>query len=170
LSYSQQQDFITLHSGDTIHGKYIKRNSINKNIHIRTSTGKLKIPTIGVKDIYWKKQKYSVYEDPCEGGLSAYRVLVEGTVSFLNNDGYEDYCPQLFIINNEVFPLERKHYFSEEAWILLSKCPDFEEKYKAYYSERRKKIIVWEWVYRKSRTKWLEMIKYYNLNCGKTEQ
>jgi hypothetical protein len=96
--------------------------------------------------------------------------LVEGAVSFLNSGGHEDYCPQLLIINNEIFPLERKHQISEEAWNLLSKCPAFEEKYKAYYNESRNKIIVWEWVYRKSRTKWLEMIRYYNSNCGKTDQ
>ena len=166
LSFSKHQDYIVLHKGDTIYGKYIKRNSINKYIHIRTDTGKIKVPTKDVKEFYWKNKKYRVYEDPCEGGLSAYSVLVEGKVSLLHSGGYEDYCPQLLIINNEVFPLERKHHFSDEAWNILSKCLAFEEKYEAYYSERRNKIIVWEWVYRKSRTKLLEMIRYYNSSCG----
>lgn len=68
---AQQQDYLILHQGDTIHGKYIKRNSINKYIHFRTDTGKIKIPSKDVKAFYWKNKKYGVYEDPCEGGLSA---------------------------------------------------------------------------------------------------
>jgi hypothetical protein len=137
---------------------------------MRTSKGKIKIPTRDVKEFYWKNQKHRVYEDPCEGGLSAYTVLIEGEVSFLNSGGHEDYCPQLLIINNEIFPIERKHHISEETWNMLSKCPAFEKEYKAYYNEYRNKIIVWEWAYRKSRAKWLEMIRYYNSNCGKTDQ
>lgn len=163
----QQQDYLILHQGDTIHGKYIKRNSINKYIHFRTDTGKIKIPSKDVKAFYWKNKKYGVYEDPCEGGLSAYRVLIEGKATFLHSGGVEDYCPDLVIFNNEIYPIKRKHHFSEEIWNILSKCPAFEEKYKAYYHEHRNKTIVWEWAYRKSRTTYLEMIRYYNANCGK---
>ncbi|HMO32260.1 MAG TPA: hypothetical protein PKE63_10965 [Lacibacter sp.] len=170
LGSAQQQDYLVLHEGDTLYGKYINRNSINKTIHFRTDRGTIKLPTTDVKEFYWKSSKHRVYKDPCESGMSAYRVLIEGSVSFLHSGGREDYCPDLILINDEIYPFKRRDHFSKEAWSRLSKCTAFEEKYTAYYNEHRNQTIVWEWTYRKSRTKWLEMIRYFNANCGKTIQ
>ncbi|MBX2939808.1 MAG: hypothetical protein KF880_07000 [Ferruginibacter sp.] len=163
---AQQKDYIILHQGDTIHGKYIQRNGINKFIRVRTDSGKIRIPSKDVKEFYWKNRKYWVYDDPCERGMSAYMVLVEGTVTYLHSGGYEDYCPDILIINNEMYPVIRRHHFSKEAWNLLSKCPAFVEKYETYFNTHKNKTIVWEWTYRKSRTKCLEMIRYFNSNCN----
>lgn len=162
-----QQDYLILHQGDTLHGTYIPRNSIHKFVLLRTETGKVKIPSKDVKAYFWKNNTYMVYEDPCEGGLSAYKVLIAGNATLLHSGGFEDYCPELVLINKELYPIERKHYFSPELWKIMSTCPAFKEKYENYYNEHREKTIIWEWVYRKSRMVCLEMILYYNAHCGK---
>lgn len=161
---AQHQDYLILHKGDTIKGKYISLNS--KYTRFRTDAGKIKMSTADVKEFYWKKNKYKVLEDPCEGGMSSYKVLIDGKVAFLFSGGYEDYCPELLVIEDKIYPVLRKRHFSEDAWNILATCPAFREKYKDYFNERRNKTIIWEWAYRKSRTKILEMISDYNKNCG----
>lgn len=166
FSSGQQKDYLILQNGDTIAAKYLQRNSVRKFIHFRTDSGKIKIPSNDVKEFFWKGRKHRVLKDPCEGDLSVYMVLVEGAVTYLHSGGREDYCPDLLIINNEVFAVKRRQYFSDQAWEVMSQCNAFLEKYQDDYNAHSKKTIVWEWAYRKSRNKWVEMLRYYNLNCN----
>ncbi|MCG9899300.1 MAG: hypothetical protein MH132_04790 [Hydrotalea sp.] len=165
FSLAQQKDCFILHNGDTIYGKYLQRNSIRQFIHIQTETGKIKIPSKDVNEFYWKGRKHRVLNDPCEGDLSVYMVLVEGSITYLHSGGREDYCPDLLIINKEVFSVKRRQYFSEQAWSILSLCTSFKAKYQEEYNTQIKKTIIWDWAYRSSRNKWLEMLRFYNLNC-----
>lgn len=166
FNFSQQLDYIVLHQSDTIYGKYVKgmNDYINNYIRLRTDTGKIKIPTKDVKEIYWNKRKYWVYIDSCEGGWEKYEVVIEGIVSFLYLKGnYNGYCEDMVVINNDIYPIKEYH-LSDLVWNFLAKCSAFEEKYIDYYIQyaNQKSLL-------RTRTKvykWLEMISYYNTHCG----
>lgn len=166
--FAQGQDYLIFQNGDTLFGKFMSGQNATKYIHFRTEEGKIKIPAAQVKEFNWEKRKYWILQDPCEKGLSSYLVLIEGTASLLHSGGREDYCPDIIMIDNIVYPIKRSDHFSEDVWKVLSTCSHFNDKYNAYYLERRKQTIVWEWTYRKSRTKWMEMIRLYNSNCGQS--
>jgi hypothetical protein len=159
-----QGDYLILHKGDTVYAKHIVVKS--KTTRFRTDSGKEQLPTAEIKEIFQHSRKYWVYED-CEGDLDAFWVLIEGRASFLHSDGnHEGYCPDAVVIDQKIYPIQKNSHFSAQAWNILAKCPLLEEKYGTYYQENRNNIIIFHKRYREVRKKWMEIIRYYNRNCG----
>lgn len=158
-------DYAILNKGDTIYGKRYRSVFNRYNIiRFRTDTGKIKLPLKDVKEIYSKNKTSWVYLSPCDNRWEEYTVYLKGNVSYLWNGGpHNTYCSDMLVINNEIYPID-KHHFSDKVWGILSKCPEFEEKYKAYYNEHKDKKLFWRT--RKDVKKWMEMIRFYNANCG----
>lgn len=159
-----QNDYLVLHQGDTLHAKHIRvKSRITK---FKSPSGRQKLPTREIKEIRQNGKKYWIYED-CEGDLDAFWVLMEGKVSLLHSEGnHEGYCPDAVVINHQIYSIEKKRFFSDEAWKIMADCAVFAEKYSDYYNEHRNKVIVFHRHYRQVRTKWMEIIRFYNANCG----
>jgi len=159
-------DYVILHQGDTIHGKrFIGMFDKGNYISLKSDTGEIKIPTKDVKEIYWKNKKYWVYKDPFENRVEKFEVLIEGKVSLLHNRAKAKviYTKDRVLMNGKLYLIDKPH-FSDTVWDILSKCPVFEEKYKTYYKEHKDKKLFWRT--RKDVKKWMEMIRFYNANCG----
>lgn len=163
-----QQDYLILHKGDTLYGKFISgmNKSIHKQVQFKTKTGRINLSGSEVKEIGWNNRRYWVYEDPCEGGWEMYYLIIQGKVSYLVIRGnVNGFCEDVVVINNKIYPINTPH-LSKEVWPILISCPAFKEKYQKNKEDEpnQKRILMRT---KKQVRTWMEMIQFYNQQCGR---
>ena len=159
-----QQDYIILETNDTIYGSITQAFPFfSKKIKIRKDAGKQHFNYSQVSEYrkngvkFMKAKRMSLKGK----GLTYHcKVLVDGTIRLLEETQQEG--AEYFIYYHGEFLQINCKYFSDEIWEMLTKCPEFSEKYADY----RASIKAKDWmIFPAQRRIWVEMIQYWNQQC-----
>lgn len=159
-----QQEYLVLHNGDTIYSQSIV--IVDKYTRVHTDTGRIKIPSQDIREIYKQMTKHLVIRNPFVDHWIMYRVELDGLITFVEDDRYrlsDVDCLHFVVMDGEAHPMVDYH-LSNIVWSKMATCKAFEEKFKAYKDKNSKR----KYLLRNLKTvnKWKEMVYYYNRFCG----
>jgi hypothetical protein len=146
-----QQDYIILHSNDTLYGKVVRGNLERNQVTIKNKEGTKKIHLREIKE--WKSGKMPVTVVSGKRKKRTYwmelRLVVDGRKK-LYEDDYLDWSNNYYIVNTNTYIQITKNNVNSTLISELMKCKTFAEKYSQV------KIQL---------SKLKEAVEYYNKYC-----
>jgi len=150
-----QEDYIILHSNDTLYGEVVRGNLERNQLTIKNKEGKKKIHLMEIKE--WKSGKVSVTVVSGTRKKHTYwmelRLVLDGRKK-LYKDYYFEWSKNYYIVNENTYVQITNDNLNSTLVSELMKCKTFSEKYlqvKIQLSELE------------------EVVKYYNKYCETEE-